>query len=254
MALANPFAGMFANARPAAGANQQQAPNQQQPNQNQQQPNQQGNQNPSGAPSSTNNQENKEQQDPMQLFSKMFDTSPESAGKEAPSFKMKPEIVKQVSDSLDFSSHLTPEMMQKFKDGDFSAMADLVNGLGRQIYTTSLDHTSQLTDAFVNARSTHDRSGIDRQVNSRLAKNSLSSVAAKSPIAKAHLERISDEILRANPDATPEFIDEKSREYFMMMAQVINPDMFTQSNQQQSGKPQVEQDWDNWLSPTPKKQ
>jgi len=199
-----------------------------------------------------NNPNNKPPADPLAPFAKLFDTTPNAEAPKAPSFKLDPNIVKSYTESLDFSKSVTPEILAKLKSGDDSGFHDLANALGRQIAQNSLESHTALTERFVDARSKYDQTGLDQSINSRLSKNSLESIAANNPIAKKHMETIAEDLLRSNPDASPEWIKENVPKYFLEMARLTNPDAFNANQDGNNSRNQNKQgdgiDWNDWLT------
>ncbi len=189
---------------------------------------------------------------PLAAFEKMFDNSTNTETAKPPSFKIDPEVVTKYTEGLDFSDSLTPEILAKLKSGDDSGYKDLVNSLGRKMARTSLESHTALTERFVDARSQHDRSGLGKSINSQLTKNSLEKLAANNPLVKKQLDVVAEELMKSNPDATPEWIAEQTPKYFLEMARQTNPEAFKNmmenSSSANSKDKQSNVDWDEWLS------
>jgi len=203
-------------------------------------------------PNAGQQQQKKEPSDPLAAFEKIFDNTPDKDAPKAPSFKLTPEVLKQASESLDFSDVVPQDFRERFDKNDPSAMSDLVNGLARKLYSTTLDHSSILTDRFVGQRSEHDRRGLGSEVTKTLAKNNLKSIASKSPVAAKQIEQIHDAIIAKNPDATPEFVQEQTEEYFRQIALVMFPELAelnpaAQKKKQQSAELTGNTDWDKYF-------
>jgi len=113
-------------------------------------------------------------QDPLASFAKVFDNGSDSE-KKAPQFKLSPEVLKQATDSLDFSQALPKDFKERMANNDETLWPEIMNSLGRQTYQHAMEHTSALTDRFVSLRSDHDRSGYGTEVSRHMAKQSLQS-------------------------------------------------------------------------------
>jgi len=190
--------------------------------------------------------------DPLAAFERIFDNTPDKDAPKAPSFKLAPDVLKQASDSLDFSDVVPKDFRERFDQNDPSAMADLVNSLARKLYSTTLDHSSTLTDRFVNQRSEHDRRGLGSEVTKTLAKNNLRAISEKSPVAAKQIEQIQEAILSKHPDATPEFVQQQTEEYFRQIALVMFPDLAelnpsAQQKKQKDTELTGNTDWSNYL-------
>jgi hypothetical protein len=197
----------------------------------------------------TQPQNNKQPQDPLAAFAKIFDNVPNDGKKKAPSYKLSPDVLKQAADSLDFSDVIPKDFQERLSNNDPTVWSDIVNGLGRKAYSHALEHNSILTDRFVDQRSQYDRSGYGKEVTKHVAKQSLKSIAEKSPTTAKFMEGIQNELLEKNPDATPEWLEENTRKAIMSMAGIISPEDFVEHHKQNKKQAEVgDTDWDNYFS------
>lgn len=207
---------------------------------------------PDGKPIQQQQQQPKAPQDPLAAFANLWDNSGSEGKKKAPKFELTPDVIQEASDSLDFTDAFgdpTEFMDQLINQKNPKALTDAMNKALRKLYSTSLQHHSVLTDRFVDARSSYDREGLGPQVTQALAKKSLKSIAEKSPVAAKMLEGIQKDLLDKNPDATPEWLDEQSKKFFMSIAGMIAPEEFVQGqkgNQDKTGL-QVDEDWNSFF-------
>lgn len=203
-----------------------------------------------GGDSKTVVQNTKAPQDPLAAFAKIFDNVPNDGEKKPPSYKLSPEVLKQAADSLDFSDTIPKDFQDRLSKNDPTVWSDIVNGLGRKAYSHALEHNSILTDRFVDQRSQFDRSGYGKEVTKHVAKQSLKSIAEKSPTTAKFLEGIQNELLDKNPDATPDWLEEQSRKAIMSMAGIISPEDFVEHQKQTKQKEAAggDTDWDNYFS------
>ena len=162
---------------------------------------------------------------PLDSFAGMYDNKAKTADETPPVFALDPASLRTAASQLNFSSHVTPELVQKLQSGDATAVADAFNELGRQVYQTTMSHSSTLTDRFVGARMAHDRKGLGQSVHSVLTANSLAKLADKNPRLKEHVTEIGDKISSQFPDATPDWIAEQTRSYFVTIAKQLDPSL-----------------------------
>ena len=197
-------------------------------------------------------QKQQQQKDPLAPFAQIFDNAPVDGKKQAPQYKLSPDVIKQAADSLDYSDSIPKDFKKRMAEGDDTVWAELVNGLGRKAYSHALEHNSVLTDRFVSQRSEYDRSGYGTEVTKTLAKQSLKSIAEKSPTAAKFLEGIHTDLLEKNPDATHEWLEEQSKKFILSMGGIIAPDEFVENKriQEKNAQDGGDVDWDKWSKPS----
>lgn len=188
------------------------------------------------------------QKNPLDSFAGMYDTTANKAGEiKPPVFALDPTALATASQSLKFSSHVTPELAQKLQSGDPAALAEAFDAVGRQVYQTVMSHQSTLTDRFVAARMDHDRKGLGQSVHSVLTANSLAKLAEQNPVLKEHVQEIGDKIASKFPDASPEWIANQTKEYFVTMAKQLDPSLDSTKVAAQR-EAETGTDWAKWLA------
>jgi len=219
---------------------QGQQPNQQpnnqgtQGNQNQQQNQQTTNtgnggnvQGPGTMPNQNGNNQNAGVQQPatgIDRFSKMWDDTG-SQSDTPPAFNIDSKILGEVASSQDFMQGIDPELMQKATSGDVQSLMQLMNHVGRNAYSRSLEHTSTLTDKFVGAREAHNAKSMSGNVRKELTTNALSSIPNfKHPVVQKQLKETADRLQKMHPDASPQEIVSMTTEYFQELMGAMNPD------------------------------
>lgn len=184
---------------------------------------------------------------PLDSFTGMYDTKSRGTDEVPPVFALDPASLRTAASQLNFSAHVTPELAQKLQSGDATAVADAFNELGRQVYQTTMSHQSTLTDRFVNARMTHDRKGLGQSVHSVLTANSLAKLADQNPVLKEHVTEIGDKIASKYPDATPDWIAEQTKNYFVTMAKQLDPSLDATEVAKKKDK-EEDINWEEWMS------
>jgi hypothetical protein len=222
------------------------APKQQQPQQQQQQPNQ-GNAGQGGNPQNGNdpskgngnphdpNAGNTGVQppaNPLDVFSKMWDTDPNKKEDVAPSFTLDDETLGKVSSAQDFMKGINPELMQKATGGDAASMIEMMHHVGRNAYKAALSHGSTLTDKFVGAREAYNEKGLSGKVKGELVNNELAQIPNSShPAVKKQIMMVAEQFQRQHPDASPSEIRAKTVEYFKVFTDAINTNPNDKANQ-----------------------
>ena len=235
----SPNAPVQPNSNPAPNANPGSAvPGNTQPNPNAIDPN-----NPNSQGTSNPDQ----LQGPETLYAKFFDDAVSNdPGQQAPKFDIDPKTMQSVTEQLDFTSSLPQEIQQKMASGEAltgQEMQQMLNHVGRQAYANAMNHSSKLTERFVGMHSEHSLKSVpktvaERMVQSRIANNPN---AQRHPVVKKQMEVIANQLLKTNPDASPEWIEEQVGEYYLNLARETNPEIFKdlELNSGPDGKRQV---------------
>lgn len=256
--------GMFSNlmsfARGMANPQQNQNANQNQ-NQNQNQnanqlPGNQGNQNSTQQHLNQNqnnaNNDQKQNQDPFELYSKIFEPEDPAKGPQVPKFSVPDEVLGKAAGAIDFTAGLPEDMVERLNSGeslDSKTIIGLLNHVGRTAYTKSLQHATSLTDRFVGLRSEFDKAGLNKNVQRVLATNSLSKLpGADNPVIKGFLDMTSATLADRYPDKSPEWVAEKTHKLFLDMAKAMTPQEQQQQQDQKDLSQSADFEWDKYLN------
>jgi hypothetical protein len=179
-------------------------------------------------------QEVQKQPDPMDIYKDIFKAQDPSKADVPPGFDLPGDAINKAAEGLSFTNSI-PEELRASLEGmgeQGKAIMAMFDHVGRQAYATSMAHMSNLTGKFVDNRSQYDRKGLGRSINEHLALNSVSSLAGENsnPVVKEGMRMIGKQISAQYPDATPEWVAQKSREFFMEMAKSTSPDQFKKDN------------------------
>lgn len=187
-----------------------------------------------------NNKNAKNAKSPLDDFSVLFD-NPNTDGKEnlPPSLSISADKLKEHVSKLDFTADLPNETRQALANmGDQGKVfLDLLNHVGRQAYSTAVQHNATLTDKFVGMRSEYDGKSLSSRVKSELVKSGFHK-SNSHPVVKAAQEMIAQQLQAVNPDATPDWIQEKTNSFFQLLGQQLDPNANKadgDTNDEQSG-------------------
>lgn len=238
---------------PLPGQQQQQ---QQPPQQGQQQPQQ-----PAGASNAGATNDPETLQNPLDVYKGLFDNSPklDKDGKpvpvnEPPKFQLDSKTISDAASKIDFMSGLPPELNEKIQSGqmDGQSIQALVSHVAQQAYARSMEHATALTDRFVGMRLQHEQQGLPKQLQRLLAKHTAISNPAirDNPVLREQYETVSERLSGLHPDKPPEWIAEKTNEYFQEIAKAVNPTFGKQDDSQPiegQGKDKKVFDWQGYL-------
>lgn len=184
-------------------------------------------------------------QNPLDIYSKMFDNAANNSDIQAPSFKLDPKVLGDVSSKMDFTRGINPEVLSKATNGDVSALMDIIKTVGQNAYRASLEHSTSLTDTFLTQRGEFEGKQVAKGVRNQLTSNELSNAPNYShPVVKAELNRVAAQMSAANPDASPQEIAKAAQQYINDLSSALNPKASNNSPSDGNG----DFDWTKYLT------
>lgn len=183
-------------------------------------------------------------QNPMDIYKNMFDNAANNSDIQAPTFKLDPKVLGDVSSKMDFTRGINPEVLTKATSGDVSALMDIIKTVGQNAYRASLEHSTSLTDTFLTQRGEFEGKQVAKGVKNQLTSNELSNAPNYShPVVKAELNRVAAQMSAANPDASPAEIAKAAQQYINDLSSALNPK--TSNGSSNSGG---DFDWSKYLT------
>ena len=183
-------------------------------------------------------------QNPLDVYKKMFENNT-SSELEAPSFKLDPKVLGDVSSKMDFTRGIQQETLQKATSGDVSALMDIIKKVGQNSYRAAIEHNTALTDTFINQRGDFENKKLERGVKQQLTSSALSETANYNhPVIKAELNRVANQFSSSNPDASPQEIAKAAKKYIDDLYTAMNPSTKKDGDNSEEG----EMDWSKYLS------
>ena len=180
-------------------------------------------------------------QNPLDVYSKMFDTANNSSDIQAPTFKIDAKVLSEVSSKMDFTKGVNPEVLQKATSGDVNALMDIIKTVGQNSYRAAIEHNTALTDTFLTTRGDFEKKNLERGVKSQLTASELSSAPNYNhPVVKAELNRIAKQFAAANPDSSPQEVAKAAQKYISDLQAALNPKAEKESSEE-------EMDWSKYL-------
>lgn len=159
---------------------------------------------------------------PMDSYAKMFDNA--SKADAAPVLQLDDKTLSGVTDSLDFTTALPSDLRARIESGDGKAMMEGLNLIARGAYKTSLQHSTALTDRFVEAREGHANKGFGSKVKNVMTSNELANTSNfEHPVVRQQLTEVANRLQTQNPDASPQQIATMAKQYLIDLAGAINP-------------------------------
>jgi hypothetical protein len=185
-------------------------------------------------------------QNPLDVYKKMFENAAQGSEMEAPKFNLDPKVVGDVSRRMDFTRGINQETLQKATSGDVTALMDIIKTVGQNAYRASIEHNTALTDTFINQRSEYESKKIDSGVRKQLTSSALANTPNyQHPVVKAELNRIASQFAAANPDSSPQEVAEAAKKYIDDLQAALNPSAGKTEGGADSGG---EMDWSKYLT------
>ncbi|MFV0408914.1 MAG: hypothetical protein ACK5LJ_04200, partial [Paracoccus sp. (in: a-proteobacteria)] len=161
----------------------------------------------------------------------------------APNFKLDPEQLNRVSGGMDFTKSISRDDLSKVAAGGEEAVGALVNVLnkfGQQVFSTSAQFSSHMTEAgYNNAQQAIDR-GLPNVVKQQLTRSELmaSNPKLREPALQPLVTAIQSQIAQKHPNATSQEVNAMLEQYFSEVGKTFaKPD-------QQAQKPSGSQEYD----------
>lgn len=180
---------------------------------------------------------------PLDAYNKMLENAGKSSDIQAPSFRLDPKVLGEVSSGMDFTKGIDPALMEKALAGDTKSLMAVINQSNRAAYSASLEHATALTETHLGQRAAFDQGRVDKGVKQQLTTNALSTAPNYShPVVKAELNRVANQFASANPDASPQEVAAAAQKYIADLSAALTPGKTAQEQQQAEGT-----DWTQYL-------
>ena len=183
------------------------------------------------------------QKNPLDIYAETFENARKSSDIQAPSFKLDSKVLNDVSKTMDFTKGIAPDLLEKALGGDVKALMGVMQAVGQNSYSASLEHATALTDTHLGQRAEFESARVNKGVRSQLTNDALSSTPNYDhPVVKQELNRVANQFAAANPDASPAQIAKAAQKYMTDLHMAMNPSK-TAEQQQKDG----EMDWSKYI-------
>lgn len=180
---------------------------------------------------------------PLDVYKELYENANKDSGIQAPSFKLDSKVLHEVSSSMDFTKGIQEDLMAKALEGDAKSLLAVIQQVGRNAYSASLEHATALTETHLAQRGEYEAQRLNEGVRAKLTEQALASTPNYShPVLKAELNRIASMIAKQNPDASPQDIARRAQEHLQNLSKAMNGEEAT--NKESSG----EMDWTKYLT------
>lgn len=145
-----------------------------------------------------------------------------------------PDKLQALAEGQRFSQVLPPEMLE-------GVNPQALDALGQAVYKATMQHQSTLVDSLVTERLKASEADIAKRVKQEMVKAETRRNVELPKEAEPVVNMVSAQLAQTHPNASPEWIAEQSRAYFLNVARQVNPEAFEPPAQSvrksSSGKP-----------------
>lgn len=179
------------------------------------------------------------------LYNNNSDGDDDSA---APSFSLDPTKVGEAASKLQFAQ-VTEQDLQAIQNGDTAKLLEVINSVGRNAYAQALQHSTGLTNEFLNNRSEFEKKQVNNTVNSRFLDGALNTEFGESlqnPLVATQARDLAQRIQRKHPDAPANEVAKYAKKLLQQStAEALGLDLsLMNSPVKQQPKAPVETDWE----------
>lgn len=179
----------------------------------------------------------------LDYLRELFDNKPANGqGKQAPRLQLTAEQIGGVAQKHDFSSAVPQEALQKLQSGDMSALGDILNSVGRQIYQQAMQDATYLTDHYVDSRVGHENESFDARVARSMSTSNIQGINDLHPVAQNMLKQTISQMREFNPQASQSELEAQA----WQMLQSLGSQFDREGRAKQQRAQQAEPDWDEY--------
>lgn len=201
--LANMFGGGSSNQAPAASTPEPQQQQQQTAPATQ------------GEGQQTTQQQQAPSQNPLDSWKSLFDNKDTQDSNNPPSMRIPQAKLGEIAQTLDFSQSIPPEALARLQEGDFSALGDVLNSVARNAYMQALDHSTGVTEHYLNTRLQSERDTFNTQARVSTVESQLN-VSDLDPVAQDMFRETARRVSVSNPTLNAKQVEEQT--WSMMQA------------------------------------
>lgn len=158
------------------------------------------------------------QPSPTDKFKDLWNTTNQGTGTQAPNFKLSQEQLSKVTSGMNFGSSVSREDLAKIAQGGqeaVEALGNVLNAFGREVFSTSAQFSSHLTEAGYNTASKIIDNGLPGAIKSHLTQEQLfnSNPQFRDPALQPLVGALQAQFQAQRPNATPTEIQDLVHEY-----------------------------------------
>ncbi|HEY9662173.1 MAG TPA: hypothetical protein V6C65_27275, partial [Allocoleopsis sp.] len=174
-------------------------------------------------------------QNPLDPFMDLFKPQPganQNQNQDQPIFgKVNPEQLQEQVSKMNFASSIDPTLAQKALGGDMQAFMDVLNGVARNAFSSSLQMSQNMVEHGVKTGTDRFGQSLDSRFRDYEVRNQTADIPAlQHPIGQAMLQSLKTQIATNNPRLSAKDVHQKAVD----MMKTFGNEIAGGSQQQQS--------------------
>lgn len=175
------------------------------------------------------------EQSPTENFKDLWTMPSNQTGNKTPNFQLNPEQLQSTASKIDFTRSIKQEDLQAIANGGegaVTALMNVLNNFGQQVFSTNAQFSSHLTEAGYRAASDSINTGLPSLVKKQFSQAELFNTNPKlrTPELQPLVLAIQSQITERHPNASTQEVNAMVDKYF---TEVIGK-AFTKEDSQQS--------------------
>jgi len=197
---------------------------------------------------------------PLAEYSKLWEAKETSPKSFVPEINIDPAKISESASKVDFTKAINPELIAKASSGDMNAMMQVINQSAQAALAQSIGATAEITKQALQQQAKKFNEEFAPEM---LRRNAISqnlqdnNPIFDNPAIKPVLKNIENQMATAYPQASPQEVTAKAKEYYISLAkEIINSTGDTvisrsDANKDSRGfKKTPEEDWGNFFGVT----
>lgn len=169
---------------------------------------------------------------PLDTFRGLYDNKGTQDSNTPQSMRIPKDKLGEVAGQLDFSQAVSPEALEQLQNGDFSGFAEILNSVGRSAYSMALDHSTGVTEHYLNNRLATEQANYAKQARVSTVESQLN-IADLEPVAQDMFRETARRVASAQPNLNSKEVEEQT----WQMMQAFSNQFNRQGRQSEAAKP-----------------
>ena len=161
----------------------------------------------------------------------------QSEESKAPTLSLTPELMNQVTDTVNFMSGITEDMLAQVNSGDTKALMAAMQQVGRNAYQQAMMHSAELNSQFTSTRADYAAAQAAKGIRGHVIESQVD-VSTLSPAAQGMFKSVAARVAESNPTANAAQVQAQAMALMQELANEFNYD----AKRQEAAKP-AETDW-----------
>jgi hypothetical protein len=164
-------------------------------------------------------------ENPLAEFAKMWEPKKDVPEDSFQQINANPAKIKEIADTINFTSSLNPELVKKALSGDANAFLQVINTANQQAFAMAMQASSALADKQASSAVDFMKKTLPGQFKQLSVQNDLHAENPQfsNPAVQPLLNLVQERLAVQFPDATPLQLKEHAKKYISGMVQVFAP-------------------------------